>query len=945
MRHFNNGVGLIRRYSGVGAAREHPGRGRSRRGRSRCPSLGLETLEGRILLSGNPTIYTVNSVGNSAAGSGTSGTLPYVIGQADADANPAGSLIEFDPTVFSAPQTITLAGTLELTEAAGPEVINGPSANLTTISGNNAVQVFNVASGVTASITGLTISGGSVGGVNGGSGGGIYNSGTLTLTNSTIAGNSASDRGFLGGSCSGGGIDNSGTLTLTNSTIAGNSVSGGYLVGSGDGGGISNSGTLSITDSTFSGNSASGGGGILSGTCCGSGDSGNGGGISNSGTLSVTDSSFSGNSASGGGSTGGGAFLGGAGNGGGIINFGTLAISDSSFSGNSASGGGSTGGGAVVGGSGNGGGIDNGGGTLAITDSTFSANSASGGGGFSGSVGGSGNGGGISDSGTLAITDSTFSANSASGGVGAGGVGVGVGNGGGIAILGTGNPKGTTINSIFQNTQGGNVSVNSGGTFHSLGHNLFSDAPSFGLDSTDLIDTDPLLGPLADHGGPTLTMALLPGSPAIDAGVSLADVTTDQRGIPRSQGSAPDIGAFESRGFTLTIVGGDDQSTPPGSPFPAPLVVSISSPFGEPVAGGRITFDAPTIGASATFTGNPVTIGSDGQVSVDAVANDLGGSYLVTAQAAGAPSVAFALTNDLPPTVMDLRPIYVPDRPTKIVVTFSQQMTVAPAENPANYRLVGSGPGHRSGTLSDYVIPIRRARYDAATESVTLRLARPLRPDRTYSLTANGTSAGALTSVSGMPLDGAGTGRPGNDAVVRFRRQMLANPARIELVGNGDFVPRKVRLRHGATTLYPGKDALAPWQITAGSVDVQTKWPVVEGRDSIDLNGISAGTIRQTFATIPGRAYQLSFCYANDPSGRTGAATATVSVTGASPRLNWKLTHAGSSPTEMNDTRFLVTFVADSTTATLQFASTTPGAYGIVLSAVSVTALDTTLSA
>jgi hypothetical protein len=86
-----------------------------------------------------------------------------------------------------------------------------------------------------------------------------------------------------------------------------------------------------------------------------------------------------------------------------------------------------------------------------------------------------------------------------------------------------------------------------------LGHNLFSDAPSFALDPTDLINTDPLLAPLADNGGPTPTMALLPGSPAIDAGVSVSGVTTDQRGVPRPQGSAPDIGAFEFRYLTTSF--------------------------------------------------------------------------------------------------------------------------------------------------------------------------------------------------------------------------------------------------------------------------------------------------------------------------------------------------------------------------------------------------------
>ena len=120
----------------------------------------LEALEDRLLLSGNPTIYTVNSTGNGTTGTGKSGTLPYVIGQANANTNTAGSEIEFDPTVFASPQTITLASTLVLSETAGPEVIDGPGASIVTVSGNNAVEVFSVANGVTASLSGLTISGG-----------------------------------------------------------------------------------------------------------------------------------------------------------------------------------------------------------------------------------------------------------------------------------------------------------------------------------------------------------------------------------------------------------------------------------------------------------------------------------------------------------------------------------------------------------------------------------------------------------------------------------------------------------------------------------------------------------------------------------------------------------------------------------------------------------------
>src|ERR1700678_1522376 len=72
---------------------------------------GIERLEGRALLSGFATVYTVNNATALGVGSGTSGDLRYVIDQADANSNPAGSIIQFDPSIFSAStaQTIVLA--------------------------------------------------------------------------------------------------------------------------------------------------------------------------------------------------------------------------------------------------------------------------------------------------------------------------------------------------------------------------------------------------------------------------------------------------------------------------------------------------------------------------------------------------------------------------------------------------------------------------------------------------------------------------------------------------------------------------------------------------------------------------------------------------------------------------------------------------------------------
>ncbi len=82
-------------------------------------------------------------------------------------------------------------------------------------------------------------------------------------------------------------------------------------------------------------------------------------------------------------------------------------------------------------------------------------------------------------------------------------------------------------------------------TLTSNGHNLASDDTCNLTASGDQPDTAPLLGPLADNGGPTLTHALLAGSPAIDAADAAACPATDQRGVTRPQGAGCDIGSYE----------------------------------------------------------------------------------------------------------------------------------------------------------------------------------------------------------------------------------------------------------------------------------------------------------------------------------------------------------------------------------------------------------------
>ena len=210
-------------------------------------------LEDRRLLAA----FTVTDNGNSVGdGDGLEGSLPYCIQQADTN-NQANTII-FSPTEFPTRASITLGGSeLTLSDTGGLQTIVGPAAGFT-ISGGGLSRVFMVNPGVTASISGLAITGGEPSATSGpaSSGGGVYNNGTLALANCTIIGNSA------GGNGNGGGLYDKGTATLTDCSISSNSGSfGGGLD-------VTRAGIADLTDCTFSENFSAffGGGASVNGT-------------------------------------------------------------------------------------------------------------------------------------------------------------------------------------------------------------------------------------------------------------------------------------------------------------------------------------------------------------------------------------------------------------------------------------------------------------------------------------------------------------------------------------------------------------------------------------------------------------------------------------------------------------------------------------------------------
>ena len=362
---------------------------------------------------------------------------------------------------FSCNGTIkVLGGTINI---SANTTIDG-SGHSVTISGGGKVQVFVVDSGATFHLNRITVADGNA---NNGNGGGMLNNetGTVTVTNSTFRGNAAQyvvgPAGFGG---NGGGIYNHGMLTVTDSTFEDNTASAGSQT-SGEGGGIYNDGDLFITNSSFHGNSAMSGGGIFNGS------------PSQTGVLVVNGSVFYGNLVSGSYSSGGG--------GGGIFNQGII---------------------------------------MAVSNSTFHAN------------GGSGAGGGniyncCNSKGTALLSNATLAAGIAA-----------TGEGGNVSNLTNFQQAGTLFleNTILGGAAGAN---NCYGSVTDGGGNLrwpTSDSSCVGSYG------NPKLGVLQNNGGPTDTMALLPGSAAIDTAFDALCTPTDQRGVIRPQGPHCDIGAFEA---------------------------------------------------------------------------------------------------------------------------------------------------------------------------------------------------------------------------------------------------------------------------------------------------------------------------------------------------------------------------------------------------------------
>ncbi|HEX6188458.1 MAG TPA: choice-of-anchor Q domain-containing protein [Pyrinomonadaceae bacterium] len=478
-----------------------------------------------------------------------------------------------------------------------------------------------------SSFTGNTALGGNGGNFNNGGGssvkgGSIYfGGGTLNIEGSRIDNSSATggnggngpgnqQNGGVGGTAQGGGAWVAGTATINNTTFescaatGGNSGTGQNGTNAGadaGGGGLFSVGSVTVTNSTFNLNSANGGdaGDSFGPDCFGAHQSGDGGAArggaiqADAGSLIINTATLANNSANGG-----------DGGDGGPTN---VAICAQSSHG--------------AGGLAHGGAITNtNAATVNIKHGTISGNSAQAGNTGVNQAGASlpprlvaeGTGGGIRvGPGTVTLENTIIAGNTAANGLGDA----------------TGAP-----------TPGPDVD----GTVTSNGHNLLGNATEAGgfTGTGDLIGANPNLAPLANNGGPTETMELLPGSDAIDAGVA-AGSTFDQRGMPRTvndpgvpdeaSSDGTDIGAFETE--VPCILECPDDISVPNDPDECGAVVEYEEPSNE--ACGTVTCDYP----SGSFF--PV------------------GETIVTCTSTAGPECTFkvTVTDEQPPEVTTVSPI------------------------------------------------------------------------------------------------------------------------------------------------------------------------------------------------------------------------------------------------------------------------------------------------
>jgi len=496
----------------------------------------------------------------------------------------AGDVIQFDPALDG--QIIVLATQLNITRELK---IEGPGAARITISGGNRTRIFFATAPLT--LSGLNLKNG------------LGNGGALQVlrARASVAGCTFTDNAAPNGQ--GGAVYNpSSPIEFSQCTFSGNTASLGF------GGAFSGSpnAAVTMTDCVFSKNSADWGGAIFASAqltlvrCVFTDNSiptdGIGGAVYNGRPTLISGCVFTGNSTGNGGA-------------GGALYLSDGTIRDSLFANNRVGSGYESQGGGIW--------TD---GTLRIQNSTIANNTS----------GALSQGAGIYNDGVLILDNSTVSGNSAGTSAGGGGIFNEDYDGAFVEIANT---------IIARNSAPDGPDI--GGTFFSRGYNVIGNTQgNTGAAGNDFINVDPLLGPLQDNGGSTQTMALRPGSIAIDHGDPAFDpnsfnppMVTDQRGADRIIADGLDIGAYEAEPPHFPVI---RSLTPPQTVectsyqgASATISLNVTDSKGHPltiqwIVNGQVkqTDQVPgspgTSNATATYTATF----PDGTTEVTVVVND-----------------------------------------------------------------------------------------------------------------------------------------------------------------------------------------------------------------------------------------------------------------------------------------------------------------------------------
>ncbi|HVA51251.1 MAG TPA: FG-GAP-like repeat-containing protein, partial [Pirellulales bacterium] len=597
----------------------------------------------------------------------------------------------------------------------------------------------------------------------------------------------------------------------------------------------------------------------------------------------------------------------------------------------------------------NGGAIDNEGGTLTLDNDVLVGNMATKGGGVYTAAGATTTlvnvtladnsataGGGLFNDGTASLTNVTVTGNTAAQ------TGGGLDSDAGTLSL--------TNTIVALNTAASNPSDIAGdvtGTYNLIG---FGGAGGLqnGVAGNQVDVANPLLGPLGYYGGNIESVPLLPGSPAIDGGTSGTGIpSTDMRGKPRV--GTPDIGAFESQGFTLTYVSGDQQTVGLNQPL-APLVAVVTAKadtlfYSEPVAGGVVTFtvNANGNGAGADLSASSVVLDSTGQISMPGASNGVAGSYTVTASASGVSTpLTYNLTNTSAPLLyvsqtslnLGTSTYGTPGTASTYTVNGIQLTDNVVVTAPAGVELSTDGVNWSgsltlvptSGTLPATVIDVRvtalvnagsvqgtitdtssgAAEQDVSVSGTVAPAALSVSiindPTKTY----DGTTAATLTSA-----DYQISGLAGNDSFTVTAASgsynsadvPVANTITVNLV-SGDFTAASGTLASNyslpTTATGPGQITPAAPTLTVAAVNITYGTTL----DNSQLNGTASFVIGGQPTNVPGAfAYTIAagtvlgagngqtesvtFAPTGTADYTTATGSVTVNVNQATPTINW----------------------------------------------------------